>query len=150
MKVSLIATLFGLLLALGVPVTGFAGPLPPTGNDFDADGIEDEFDNCSTIPNVLQADTAHNGCGNVCSYACDANGDGKVGAPDFAILIAEFGNDCTSGAATPTCLADCTDDSKVGSADFQALLAQFGSANGPSGITNAQCDPTTCGCTPAP
>ena len=150
MKVSLIATLFGLLLALGVPVTGFAGPLPPTNDDFDGDGIEDQFDNCSQHANILQADETHNGCGDVCTYGCDANGDGKVGLPDFQILIEEFGNECPEGSTTPTCKADCTQDAKVGLPDFQLLLAQFGSANGPSGITNAQCDPQTCGCTPAP
>ena len=152
MTIRSMALFWGFFLVVGLPFTAMAGPTPPTGNDSDSDGIEDEFDNCSTASNVSQADADHNGCGDACNFGtilCDATGDGKVGAPDFQILISEFGDDCVFNPSL-LCLADCTGDSKVGAPDFQALVVEFGNSQGPSGITNAQCDPATCGCTPAP
>ena len=166
MKVSSIAIVFGFLLALALPVSGIAGPQWPTGQDADSDGVENAFDNCSLVANQNQADNVHNGCGDACRVnACDASGDSVIGVPDFQLLVAQLGNNCS--AALPerlaACSADCTNDGIVGVVDFQKLVAQLGqpASNfppGPSGITNPNCQPSgtpgfpdaTCDCTPAP
>jgi len=157
MKVSLIAIVFAFLLALGIPTTGYAGPLSG-GGDLDGDTIENAFDNCSTIANVDQGDLDHSGCGNVCAInACDPTGDGIIGVPDFQLMVTQIGNDCS--AAFPVreelCKSDCTNDGIVGIPDFTKLLGQIGDPasnfpGGPSGIANASCDPAVCDCTKTP
>jgi len=152
MKVRLMAISFGFFLVVGLPVTGFAGPVPG-GADTDGDGVEDAFDDCTTTANADQADADHNGCGDACAFgtiACDSSGDGKVGSPDFTLFLAQLGNDCDFQPSL-SCTADCdgSNDNKVGGPDFTALIAELGNSQGPSGITSALCDPVTCGCTPA-
>merc|ERR1711964_391882 len=147
MKIRLMAISFGFFLVVGLPVTGFAGPAPG-GADTDSDGVEDAFDDCIDVANPDQADADHKGCGDACTWgtiACDASGDGKVGGPDFTILIGQIGNDCGAFPSL-SCTADCdgSDDNKVGGPDFTALIAEIGNSVGPSGITNALCDAATC------
>ena len=147
MKNSLIAISFGFLLVLGMPGTSFGGPASGTG-DADSDGVEDEFDNCTTIPNPDQADATHNGCGDACSVVCDNTDDGGV----LAKLLDQYGADCSASsdpANDPACKADCTGDYKVGGPDLVLLLEEYGGQNGPSGITNRLCNPVDCACTPA-
>jgi len=142
MREGLFALCLGLLVAAG---SAYAGPVPG-GADGDGDTVEDAFDNCSMIANADQTDTDHNGCGDSCTanIACDANGDTSVGATDFAILRMQFGNSVPAGT-----LGDCNPvDGVVGATDFAALRMQFGNTVGPSGITTAQCDPSSCRCTP--
>jgi hypothetical protein len=147
MKLRLMALLFALSLALGLPIAASAGP--PGGADLDLDGVQDPFDNCLGLANGGQEDANHDGCGDSCSppITCDANGDTAVGGPDFAILGAEFGDICTPANMLP-CLADCNGDTGVGGPDFAAMGAEFGNIVGPSGITTAQCDTDLCNCTP--
>jgi len=147
MKVRLMALLFALSLALGLPIAASAGPT--SGPDTDLDGVQDPFDNCRGIPNALQEDANHDGCGDACTepISCDANGDTAVGGPDFVILGAEFGNNCNLDPGL-SCLADCNGDTAVGGPDFVILGGEFGNITGPSGITTAQCDPDVCVCTP--
>ena len=66
---------------------------------------------------------------------------------DFAILGGEFGNNCNDNPEL-SCAADCTGDNVVGIPDFTDLSNEFGNKVGDSGITTAQCNPTTCRCTP--
>ena len=142
MKVRLLAMAFGFFLVAG---TAYAGPAPG-GADTDGDTVEDAFDNCTGVVNASQTDADHNGCGDACTanIACDANGDTSVGATDFNILRMNFGMSVPTGT-----LGDCNpEDGLVGSTDFNALRMQFGNTVGPSGITTAQCDNTTCRCTP--
>jgi len=141
MKIRLLAMAFGFFLVAG---TAYAGPVPG-GADTDGDTVENAFDNCVDIANASQTDTDHNGCGDVCTknISCDANGDTSVGAQDFTILRMQFGNTPPANIT-----ADCNGDTSVGSQDFTILRMQFGNTVGPSGITTAQCDPTSCRCTP--
>ncbi|TFG96361.1 MAG: hypothetical protein E4H11_03545 [Myxococcales bacterium] len=144
MRTMLLAVTFGIFLAAG---TAYAGPVPG-GTDSDSDGVEDAFDNCVNVPNPAQTDTDHNGCGNDCSPRCNFNGNATVDTGDFLILKANFGSSQPDGTG-----GDCEpigNTGNVGTEDFLLLKAEFGMANGPSGITNAQCDTASCLCTPAP
>jgi hypothetical protein len=140
MHVRSLASAFGLCAALVLPLAAAAGPLPG-GPDGDGDGVENAFDNCTTISNTSQADADHDGCGDSCdpNIPCDLDGNGSVGGGDFIILSGNFG--CV--APTP-CPGDCTGDGNTGGADFVALSAQFGQSKGPSGITNPSRDFAEC------
>jgi hypothetical protein len=148
MKVRLMALLFIISLVLGLPLAASAGPA--SGVDTDLDGVQDPFDNCTFVPNAGQADADHDGCGDACtaSITCDATGDTAVGVPDFQALGAQFGAECDVFDPGHGCTADCTGDQKVGVPDFQAFGNEFGNKVGESGITTAQCNPSTCICTP--
>ena len=147
MKFRLLAIVSGLFLAVGA---AYAGPTPPTGNDSDSDGVEDEFDNCKSLSNASQTDTDHNGCGDSCTQTinCDFNGDKRVLATDFFTLRTNFG----MTGVPPGTLGDCapagTPDGNVLAADFFLLRGQFGHAVGPSGISTPQCKTASCICTP--
>lgn len=145
MKVRLLALLFALSLAFGLPIAASAGPA--TGSDTDGDGVLDPFDNCTDEPNAGQQDGNHDGCGDACTQEieCDANGDTVVGVSDFTILSNEFSNDCNVNPGL-TCAADCNGDDVVGVSDFTILSNEFGNKVGDSGITTAQCDKTICRC----
>ena len=141
MKVRLLAVTFGFFLAAG---GAYAGPTPG-GPDSDGDGVENAFDNCVSTANASQTDTDHNGCGDACTQTitCDWTGDTTVGGPDFLIFGMNFG--MTVPVNTQ---GDCNGDGIVGGPDFLNFGMQFGHTVGPSGITSAQCDPSTCRCTP--
>jgi hypothetical protein len=137
MKVRLLSLAFGFFLAAG---TAYAGPTPG-GADTDGDTVENSFDNCTAVSNSNQADTDHNGCGNVCEITCDFNGDYIAGGSDFLAIGMNFGM-----SVTPNTNGDCTGDGLVGGPDVLAMGMEFGMTDGPSGITTAQCDPATCDC----
>jgi hypothetical protein len=144
MKVRLLAMAFGFILAAG---GAWAGPTPG-GPDTDCDGVENAFDNCVNTPNANQNDTDHNACGDACTQniACDFNADTTVGAPDFLTLGMNFNMNVPTGTN-----GDCAPgggDGVVGAPDFLLLGMNFNHTVGPSGITNAQCTPSTCRCTP--
>ena len=73
-----------------------------TSDDYDADGFEDDFDNCPFIPNRDQADSDGDGVGNVCDNCAttsnrtqaDTDGDGQGNACD-----ADIDNDGVPNAA---------------------------------------------------
>jgi hypothetical protein len=143
MKVRSLALTFGFILAAG---GAWAGPTPG-GPDTDGDGVENAFDNCTSTGNANQTDVDHNGCGDACTQTirCDFTGDKTVGAGDFIILRNNFG----MTGLPPNSPGDCKPtNGSVGASDFITLRGEFGHTVGPSGITNAQCDNTTCRCTP--
>ena len=138
MKVSLFAVVFGFFLAVGLPLSASAGPLPG-GADTDGDTIEDAFDNCLDDSNSSQDDADHDGCGDACDQLlCDLTNDGVTGTPDFIVQSNDFG--CNAGVGL--CPGDCTGDGITGVPDFIALSADFGKTNGPSGITNPSKGPS--------
>ena len=142
MKVRLLAMAFGFFLVAG---TAYAGPTPG-GPDTDGDTVENAFDNCVSAPNAPQTDTDHNGCGDTCTndITCDINGDTAVLVGDFNTLRMNFGNTVPAGT-----LGDCAPvDGSVLVNDFNRLRMNFGNVTGPSGVTTAQCNPSSCQCTP--
>ena len=143
MKVRLLAMGFGFFLVTG---TAYAGPTPG-GADGDSDGVENAFDNCTLVSNTNQADTDHNGCGNACSppITCDTAGDMNlvVGFGDQAVIGMNFGMGVPAGSN-----GDCDGNGSVGGSDLAVFGMEFLNMVGPSGITTAQCDPSTCLCTP--
>lgn len=143
MKLNFVTLALGCFLAVGLPFAAIGGPAPG-GPNSDADSVEDAFDNCTLVANQDQADADHDGCGDACDLpggsaeiACDLNGDGAVGIPDFTDLSNDFG--CTGG-----CVGDCTGDGATGIPDFTLLSNQFGNQIGPSGISTANRDPVEC------
>jgi len=162
MRMKLLAAMFGTFLVAG---TAYAGPVPG-GPDSDGDTVEDAFDNCTGVVNASQTDSDHNGCGDDCqaNIDCDwtSNAAGPhtpdltVGAADFGLLRMQLGNSVPIGTLGDCAGAPVTNgpDGVTGSADFGKLRMTLGnslpSGGGPSGITTAQCDPSTCTCTPAP
>jgi hypothetical protein len=143
MKVRLLAMAFGFFLAAG---SAYAGPRPG-GADTDGDTVENAFDNCTLVANPSQTDTDHNGCGNDCTQpiTCDTAGDMNlvVGGSDQAIIGMNFPNTVPAGT-----LGDCDGNGQVGGSDLAAFGMEFLNMVGPSGITSAQCDPSSCLCTP--
>ena len=138
MKVGLIALMSGFFLAAGLPLAATAGPTPG-GDDFDSDGVEDAFDNCTNDVNPGQEDADHDGCGDVCdpTLLCDCDGNGGVGVSDFGILSAQWGQ---SGDLS----CDCDGNGGVGVSDFGILSMEWGLGKGPSGITNPSRDYSEC------
>ena len=62
---------------------------PALAGDFDGDGVEDEFDNCSERANPTQDDTDGDFCGNLCD--ADYDDDGFSGIVDFHAIAVAFG-----------------------------------------------------------
>jgi len=155
-RLRLIALAFGFCLAVGLPLAAMAGPTPG-GTDTDTDGVENAFDNCTLAKNPTQVDTDHDGCGQFCDF--DFNNDGSVvKAGDLALAASQVGKlTCGPTGAPPCpgppyncCVCDFNQDGVCKAGELAAISAQVGKKAGPSGMTNAVCDPTKCGCTPAP
>jgi hypothetical protein len=136
MKVRLIALTFGLFLAAGLPLA-LAGPLPG-GPDGDLDGVEDQFDNCTTVANAGQQDFDHDGCGDACDLSCDINGDGISNITDFNLFVP-----CFNQPASCNPNADCSGatlgvgDGTINISDFNAFVPEFNVTSGPSGLIPA-------------
>ena len=112
----------------GLAVAGKPRPRPAPA-DSDSDGIPDAEDNCVMHWNPSQAPGESWWLGAACDpLQCDADQDGRVGTGDFALLLAQFGNDCTTQGSTQVCSADCNGDGRVGTADFALILSEFGAS----------------------
>ena len=81
-------------------------------NDVDCDGITDGADNCPTTPGVDQADTDHDGQGNLCDP--DDDNDGMADATDVCPLLPDPGQADADqdhvGDACDVCPSDPTND----------------------------------------
>ena len=118
-----------------MPSTAFATALafllwaaPTFADDFDDDGVEDAFDNCSEAANPAQYDTDGDDCGNLCD--ADYDNSGVVGHPD----VFEFGQAFGSNDQEK-CHFDLVSGCVVGLDDGAFLYVAFESAPGPSGTT---------------
>ena len=139
MKVKLMALLAGFCLVVGLPLAAMAGPTPG-GADGDGDGVENAFDNCSSLSNAAQKDVDHDGCGDLCDG--DFNQDGTTAIGDYGTFLSAFGK--TTGQVGYSAAADMNCDGSVAIGDYGTFLSEFGGPPGPSGITNAGRDPIAC------
>ncbi|NNF61247.1 MAG: hypothetical protein HKN06_07955, partial [Gammaproteobacteria bacterium] len=116
--------------------------------DSDADGVEDQLDNCLNTQNATQTDTDTDGVGDACDNCtaranpdqCDTNGDGFgnrcdadldnnniVNTFDLAEMRSDFG---LSGSND----ADLDCNGTVNTFDLAIMREDFGSAPGPSAL----------------
>jgi hypothetical protein len=143
MKVRFTALLAGFGLVVGLPLAAMAGPTPG-GTDTDGDGVENAFDNCTTLGGAQsnQKDVDHDGCGDRCDGDFDQNG--TAGSNDFLALKAAFGSSTGQPAYNAVPGADMDCNGAIGSSDFLLFKAEFGTTAGPSGISNSGRNPTAC------
>lgn len=127
MKAGVIAATLTFLLVLAVPAVSFAG----AATDSDGDGVFDWFDNCLNVSNTAQVDSNGDGCGNRCD--ADADNNGVVGAGDFALWKAGFGNASPGPPFNPD--VDFDVSGVIGAGDFAIWKSSFGGPPGPSGTT---------------
>ena len=101
------------------------------GLDSDADGVDDDFDNCKFVPNGpdaldagqhSQLDTDNDGYGNLCDP--DLNNDGLVTVTDFLILRGRLNSQDDD--------ADLNGDGLVTVTDFLILRSRLNQPPGPS------------------
>ena len=92
--------------------------------DTDGDGVADDMDNCTEVPNPNQTDSNADGFGNACD--ADLNNDGIINFVDLSQFSAVF----LSADAD----ADFNSDGAVNFLDFVLLTDTFLGAPGPSGL----------------
>jgi glucose/arabinose dehydrogenase len=95
--------------------------------DTDGDGVPDQQDNCTLVPNADQRDSNGDFYGNLCD--ADLNGDRLVNFGDLAALRSVFFTDDPH--------ADFNGDGRVNFADVGVLKSQFFGPPGPSGLATA-------------
>jgi hypothetical protein len=94
----------------------------------DGDGVYDEIDNCSAVPNPSQDDTDADDCGNLCDS--DYDNSGVSGFADFGAFMIAFGT-----TDEEKCHVEPIPGCIVGFADFGFVVSNFGRVPGPSGTT---------------
>jgi hypothetical protein len=92
--------------------------------DADGDGVLDNADNCTLVPNTDQRDTDADGYGNICD--ADLDNSGRVNATDLAIFKTRF--------RTSDPDADFNGDSRVNATDLAILKTLFARPPGPSAV----------------
>ncbi|MEM6638261.1 MAG: hypothetical protein AAF610_00020 [Pseudomonadota bacterium] len=97
--------------------------------DSDGDGVADDQDNCTDVPNAAQRDTNGDGYGNLCD--ADLNNDCVTNILDLGLFRTVFFT--TDGDA------DFNGDGTVNFVDLGILRTLFFQAPGPSGVTSV-CD----------
>lgn len=94
------------------------------GTDSDGDGVTDDIDNCTDVPNPNQRDTNGDGFGNFCD--ADLNNDGIINAIDLGLFRIAF---FSTGAGLD---ADFNGDETVNAIDLGRLRVSFFMAPGPA------------------
>jgi hypothetical protein len=125
MRLNIITLACAALLAIGLSFGVGAGPIVDT----DSDGVIDDLDNCTTVPNPDQCDLDLDGYGSACDG--DYTQDWSTGGPDFSTFKSWFGS---IPAAPPEIGADQNCDGVVGGPDFATFKGLFGTVVGPSGL----------------
>ena len=106
----------------------------PAWADSDGDGISDEFDNCTSVPNPSQQDSDSDGIGNHCD--ADFNDDCVVNVIDLGVMKQNF----FSAGDVET---DLNGDGITNAIDLGLLKTGFFGTPGPSGVA-ASCAATFC------
>ncbi|MEM6639260.1 MAG: choice-of-anchor B family protein [Pseudomonadota bacterium] len=96
------------------------------GTDGDQDGLDNDQDNCATVPNADQRDTDSDGFGNACDT--DLNNDGTTNFVDLGQLRQVFFTDDAN--------ADFNGDGVVNVLDLGIMRQRFFQPPGPSGLAN--------------
>jgi len=96
--------------------------------DYDDDGIEDAFDNCSEHANPTQVDTDGDFCGNVCD--ADYSNSGIAGIADFGEFFRALGS-----TDEEKIHRDPSAGETVGVLDYGFWVTGFALPAGPSGTT---------------
>lgn len=103
--------------------------------DTDKDGIPDQADNCTLVPNAEQLDSDSDNLGNACDPDIDpAINDCLVNFGDLGALKAAFFSFQDSGNWNAD--ADFNGDGQVNCFDLGTMRASFFSPPGPSGLPN--------------
>ena len=101
---------------------------PALAGDFDGDGVEDEFDNCSERANPTQDDTDCDTFGNLCD--ADYDNSGIANFANFGEFVLAFGTTDEEKVHR-----DPVSGKTVGHLDYGFWVTAFGSVPGPSGTT---------------
>lgn len=88
---------------------------PPPGNDADADGIDDDADNCPSDPNADQADFDADGAGDVCDS--DDDEDGVNDSSDNCPFVANSDQANQDGDTSGDLCDDDVDGDQIDNAD---------------------------------
>jgi hypothetical protein len=150
MKLSVIALMAGFCLVVGFPMAATAGPAT-SADGADADGIGQDFDNCTLRPNSDQRDTDHDGCGDLCDF--DWNNDGIIKLGELAKANANAGAfptvanaDCDAPPGPPffNCECDINHDGICKLGELAQIGSLVGKRSGPSGLPSR--NTAICGC----
>ena len=100
------------------------------GDDWDGDGVCDDYDNCTEVKNPEQEDTDDDYIGNLCDP--DFNNDGVVGFTDLGMLMGSLNT--AEGQLGYNAVLDINSDGFITKLDMYTVRALIGSAPGPSGL----------------
>jgi hypothetical protein len=107
--------------------------------DGDGDGVCDEADDCSQVPNPSQLDSDFDGYGNACDP--DYSNNGIVGSTDAQLLTAVLPSAFPDPAYAAVLDAD--GDGEIDDAELLLLSQHLGGPPGPSGLACAGSAPCT-------
>jgi hypothetical protein len=98
--------------------------------DTDKDGIYDDVDNCTKVPNANQCDSDHDRYGNACD--ADFNNNGFVNEKDISIITKNIFKRSHAPEFSPYDM-NCS-GGRVDFEDYIMALVRYGKQPGPSGL----------------
>lgn len=107
-----------------------------TAADSDGDELPDLFDNCPTVPNVLQTDSNHDGIGDACASSCGNQVRDAGEQCDAGVSAKDTGEACRSDCK----LSACGDPLAEGKTTVASALYVLRSAVGLSKCADCVCD----------